>query len=65
MLSKVSEGQEVNVSFNVSSREYNGKYFHNIDAWKIDKLGNSVSSDEPVNTVELPSDEDDDDSLPF
>ena len=30
-------GDEVEVSFNVSSREYNGKYFHNIDAWKVFK----------------------------
>jgi hypothetical protein len=35
MLSKFSEGQEVEISFNVSSREFNGKYYHNLDAWKI------------------------------
>lgn len=28
-------GKDVEVSFNVSSREYNGKYFHNLDAWKV------------------------------
>ncbi len=35
MLSNFNEGQEVVVAFNVSSREFNGKYYHNIDAWKI------------------------------
>ncbi len=35
-LSKFSEGQEVEVSFNVSSREFNEKYYHNLDAWKIE-----------------------------
>ena len=30
-------GQEVEVSFNVSSREFNGKYYHNLDAWKVFK----------------------------
>ena len=35
MLSSHKEGSEVEVSFNVSSREYNGKYFHNLDMWKI------------------------------
>ena len=30
-------GDKVEVSFNVSSREYNGNYFHNLDAWKIFK----------------------------
>jgi len=30
-------GQEVEVAFNVSSREFNGKYYHNLDAWKVFK----------------------------
>ena len=33
----LSAGEEVEVSFNVESREYNGKWFHNINAWKIEK----------------------------
>jgi hypothetical protein len=37
LLDKVSEGEEVEVSFNLESREYNGKWFHNINAWKIEK----------------------------
>jgi len=35
MLRNFGEGQEVEVAFNVSSREYNGKYYHNLDCWKI------------------------------
>ena len=35
MLSSFSEGQEVEVKFNVSSREFNGKYYHNLDAYHI------------------------------
>ena len=31
------EGDKVDVSFNVSSREYNGKYYHNLDAWRVVK----------------------------
>ena len=31
-------GQELEVSINLSSREYNGKYYHNIDAWKIEVI---------------------------
>ena len=38
MLEKFAEGQEVEVAFNVSSREFNGKYYHNLDAWKISPL---------------------------
>ena len=38
-LTSFSEGQDVEVSFNISSREYNGKYYHNIDAWRINAAG--------------------------
>ena len=37
LLNGISAGEEVEVSFNVESREYNGRWFHNINAWKIDK----------------------------
>ena len=35
MLQNFPEGSEVEVSFNVSSQEFNNKYYHNLDAWKI------------------------------
>jgi hypothetical protein len=35
----IEEGSDVNVSVNLSSREYNGKYYHNIDGWFCAKLG--------------------------
>ena len=35
----VEVGTDVSVSINLSSREYNGKYYHNIDGWFIAKLG--------------------------
>jgi hypothetical protein len=38
-LRDLQEGSEVVVSINLSSREYNGKYFHNIDGWFIAKKG--------------------------
>ena len=37
-LRDIEEGSEVNVSINLSSREYNGRYYHNIDGWFIAKL---------------------------
>lgn len=37
LINGLSAGEEVEVSFNLESREYNGKWFHNINAWKIDK----------------------------
>jgi len=50
-LSKYSIGDEIEVFFNVSSREFNGKYYHNIDAWKI--KGDALVN-EPV-TTDIPS----------
>ena len=35
----IEEGSDVSVSINLSSREFNGKYYHNIDGWFIAKLG--------------------------
>ncbi len=38
LLDGLQPGQEVNVSFSVESREFNGKWYHNINAWKIDRV---------------------------
>jgi len=54
------EGDEVEVDFNVSSREYNGKYFHNLDAWKVFKATATANPD--LNSSDT---EDETDSLPF
>jgi hypothetical protein len=35
----IEEGADVNISINLSSREYNGKYYHNIDGWFCARLG--------------------------
>ena len=37
LIEGLNPGEEVEVSFNLESREFNGKWFHNINAWKIDK----------------------------
>jgi hypothetical protein len=37
LINGLEVGQEVEVSFNLESREYNGRWFHNVNAWKIDK----------------------------
>ena len=33
-----SEGDEVDVFFNLESREFNGRWYHNINAWKLEKI---------------------------
>lgn len=52
-------GDQVTVSFNVSSREFNGKYYHNLDAWMVKKQG-EVKSGNDLNSSDADSDD-----LPF
>ena len=37
-------GDKIEVFFNISSREYNNRYYHNIDAWRITPLTNTESA---------------------
>jgi hypothetical protein len=41
----IEVGSDVSVSVNLSSREFNGKYYHNIDGWFCAKLGQETVSD--------------------
>ena len=43
-LNENNVGDHVAVSFNVESKEWNGKYFTNLNAWKFDR--NNVSTNE-------------------
>jgi single-strand DNA-binding protein len=36
LLDAVDDGTMINVSFNVRGREYNGKYFNTLEAWKVE-----------------------------
>ena len=44
LINNLAVGEMVDVSFNIESREYNGNWFHNINAWKIDKPAETQSS---------------------
>ena len=64
MLRNFGAGQEVEVGFNLSSREFNGKWYHNIDAWKITADGQGAAMNEaPAPEIDSAPAEDDD--LPF
>ncbi len=39
LITPFSVGQEIEVDFNASSREHNGKYYTQCDAWKITATG--------------------------
>ncbi len=50
LLDKFSEGQRVKASFNLRGNEYKGKYYVNLQAWKINPAesgGGAVADDQP------------------
>ena len=58
VLESLGVGQQVEVSYNVRGREFNGKYYNTLDAWKIEVTG-SKPSQPSTQPIEL------DDDLPF
>lgn len=50
LIDGITEGSELEVFFSVESRDFNGKWYHNINAWKIEKAGavNAAGNYPPV-----------------
>jgi hypothetical protein len=46
---------EVTVSFDIDSREYNGRWYTNIRAWKVEKKSNNTGQNAPFDTPPPPS----------
>ncbi len=69
ILEGFSAGDEVEVSFSIESRDFNGKWFHNINAWKITGLQQKQVPDSlpEYRTEDIPPEAENDDSndLPF
>jgi hypothetical protein len=68
LLDGLKEGQLVTVTFDIRGREYNGRYFNNLQAWRIkaEENGSSSADDDrpPVPTdADAPAEFDDD--IPF
>jgi len=58
VIAPYGEGQEVEVYFNVRGREYNGRYYNTLDAWKVQPTGPREQSAH-IAPIQL------DDDLPF
>lgn len=59
---------QVEVGFNVSSREFNGKYYHSLDGWRIKVLDNATNENIEKLKEEMdltPFGDDQDDGLPY
>ena len=62
--SVLQDGAMLNISFDVESREYNGRWYTDVKAWKIESAGSAGASsgtapqfsaaDEPAGSDDLP-----------
>lgn len=61
---KLSAGTELKISFNLESREYNGKWYTDVKAWKIEAAG-GTNAHENFADPEADFIPDDSEPLPF
>lgn len=72
-LDNFQEGEAIKVHFNIEGREWQGKYFTNLAAWRLEKVGAATPA-APTNNSSFPTANDEpkfdavgggDDDLPF
>lgn len=59
------EGDNVKVSFNISTNEWQGKYFTSLSAWRIEKVTDVVPQNAPTPPINEPLNNEEPDNLPF
>jgi len=64
LLDALRPGQEVTVTFDIRGREYKGRYFNNLQGWKVVTVGNGMGTSPEDPYFPTPSDFGDDD-IPF
>lgn len=70
LLDTIQVGQEVTVTFDIRGREYNGRYFNNLQGWKIQSstaaAAPAAEDQPPVADKDVPADFDEyEDDIPF
>ena len=68
-------GDNIKVSFDIRGREYQGKWYNTLNAWKIERVGATTAqpagqpaaqpAGQPAGPVEQPADSPQGDDLPF
>ena len=64
----IREGERLTAHIDIQSREYNGRWYTDVKAWKVERDGSGGSDGPPVSAGEPwpePSGDDEDDGLPF
>jgi hypothetical protein len=69
LLNGFTPGEDIEVSFDVESREFNNKWYHNINAWKLERVGQAPVADvpPPFSADDIPPENvtEEQDDLPF
>ena len=70
LIDDYSEGDEINVEFDLRGREWNDKYFTNLNAWRIglaesNGKANTKEEQAPIPNEPIPADDGFDDEIPF
>jgi len=66
LLDSLQAGQEVTVTFDIRGREYNGRYFNNLQGWKSATAGDGPTMTPEDQSPAYPSPSDfDDGDIPF
>ena len=66
LLESLQIGQEVTVTFDIRGREYNGRYFNNLQGWKIVAAGDEFTPTLEEHSPPYPSPSDfEDEDIPF
>jgi hypothetical protein len=63
LLDSLQPGQEVTVTFDIRGREYNGRYFNNLQGWKVTAQENASAA--PPSEPQYPEPSDFGDDIPF
>ncbi|MCQ2119124.1 MAG: DUF3127 domain-containing protein [Bacteroidales bacterium] len=78
-LARYNEGDTVKVSFNIRAREYNGRWYNDVRAWRLSAAGQAPAAGQPAPRAyqqpaqvppapgldDLPAGDDDSQDLPF
>ena len=64
LLDELQPGQEVTVTFDIRGREYKGRYFNNLQGWKVEIVGGETETPSEDPHYPTPADFDEDD-IPF
>jgi hypothetical protein len=65
LLDSLQVGQEVTVTFDIRGREYNGRYFNNLQGWKIATGKADTPQERSFPSAEIAPPDFGDDDIPF